>query len=143
MVDIDKKYLYNINTDKKYLYIGDKMKKLTSGARVLACIFAAAGCWVTTACGGGESGTYYKYKDGEYVKSDYYVLESGKKWRDSKMRMSGTYTLSDETIVFYTVFLGSSTVYSEGTISDGVMKIYGEFYCKEGKVPAEKAPAES
>ncbi|MGN1052431.1 MAG: hypothetical protein ACI4SH_03465 [Candidatus Scatosoma sp.] len=119
------------------------MKALQRSARALACVFAAAGCWVTAACGGEESGTYYKYKDGEYVKSDYYVLESGKKWRDSKMRISGTYTLSGETIVFYTVFLGSSTVYSEGTVSDGVMELYGEFYCKEGKAPAEKAPAET
>lgn len=113
---------------------------LRKGAFAAAIVFISVVCFALTACGGGaETGTYYRYVKGEYRKSEYYVLESGKKWSNPKgIPTNGTYTISGDNIIFYCNFLGAESMYAEGKIEDGVIYFSGgDVYCKEGAIPAE------
>ncbi|MGN0812311.1 MAG: leucine-rich repeat protein [Candidatus Coproplasma sp.] len=111
----------------------------------LAIVSVFALAFGLTACGcgngGGSSsanGTYYLYENGDYDKSQYITINSGK-WTDDD-DASGTYTINGESIVFYAEIFGSNEEMFSGTLSDGTLTIsvFGanKTYCKEGKAPS-------
>ena len=118
-------------------------KKLLVIFLAIVSVFALA--FGLTACGGGNgggsssaNGTYYLYENGDYDKSQYITINSGK-WTDDD-DASGTYTINGESIVFYAEIFGSNEEMFSGTLSDGTLTIsvFGanKTYCKEGKAPS-------
>ncbi|MCD8041188.1 MAG: leucine-rich repeat protein [Clostridia bacterium] len=108
----------------------------------LTIVSAVCLCIGISACGNSSdssvNGTYYKYSNGSYDYSSYFVLKNGD-WSDDS-GSSGTYTVSGTTIVFYTELFGENVEFVDGTISDGVLTYYivntAYTYCIDGKTPS-------
>ncbi|MGN0797690.1 MAG: leucine-rich repeat protein [Christensenellales bacterium] len=67
--------------------------------------------------GGGNTGKYFLYENGEIDESSYIELKSGGKWTDGED--SGTYEIDGNKITFYI----DKEEYLSGTISNGVIEL--------------------
>ncbi len=111
-------------------------------ARLLIVVLCM-GLLLSLAACGGPDGTYYKYKNGEYDKTSYYILKDGK-W-ESDEGTSGTYTVDEEgRIYLYTSVAGKEIDYAKGTVADGKLELtvssllgISSVYYMEGKAPKE------
>lgn len=111
-------------------------KKITAVlALCLICVLCAVSLTACSCGGSNDNGTYYRYSNGNYDKSDYVVLD-GSTMTDSD-GASGKYEIKDGQIYLYVTVFGFQERIS-GTIKDGVMVIDGKTYCKEGCMPADK-----
>ena len=97
------------------------------------CLMGFAACGETQ--NGGTNGTYYLYCNGGYAKNLFFKLE-GDKWTDDD-GATGTFTISNGEITFYYTEFGETFDLCDGTISNGVLYVMGNYYCKEGKTPTD------
>ena len=102
-------------------------KKLLVALLAIIATLCCALCF--TACGGNESGTYYRVKSGEVDRDTYIELKSGK-WTNSDGD-SGEYKIDGENITFYITFFGETEIFDKGTLKENVLKTDGRTYINE------------
>ena len=110
---------------------------LAVGIIILSCVFITSCSLSSNKDDNSDiTGTYYLYEDNLLDKSTYFKLSSDS-WTDEN-NDSGTYKLSESTIIFYMSELGNEELY-RGTIGSGKLEISFEgiktTYYKEGSEP--------